>query len=515
MNTRSLHTVTLIFIPLFLFGQSLDFLIEEAEILVKKTETKLEFPTSDSKLLFTYQPLNLKKDNNLNLLEIDLKKLEANQSKKDIGLVFKANANHNFRDAIDEETNTSIITSVRTELEWNILKSGFFDNRIKSKRFDNVVAGLKEEANSVQKELWRRQFKVDYNYVLNNELISLNKTFLSFENGYFDLLNKLYYQKLIKREKLIQVSNQIHVLEEQIQALEKENRLLKDSVSVAYLKVKKLPLLKVQLDSFSLKKQLRKTNYKEENIRLEHHPLNNINLSFYINQNYRYSETAQRFFPSAGIRFKAPLRFNNRKKIIKTKIKILKAQELDKSLGQLNSIITYISEYSEKLKDLQNQYQNWQVLEERIRILKVIKEEFKTQDTGILLLELLEEQFKVLEETLELKKQLYKVITRLFVLSEANTIETLFIPYEFKKTASFEKLLLKNSRDYTIDFQISFIKAKQLPKVEVLKDDLITQNKLKKALINYVLVDNTTQKTVEQFIKEELKRIKRKANESI
>ena len=274
-------------------------------------------------------------------------------------------------------------------------------------------------------------------------------------------------------------------------------------------------MLKVQLDSFSLKKQLRKTNYKEENIRLEHHPLNNINLSFYINQNYRYSETAQRFFPSAGIRFKAPLRFSNRKKIIKTKIKILKAQELDKSLGQFNSIITYISEYSEKLKDLQNQYKNWQVLEERIRILKVIKEEFKTQDTGTLLIELIEQQFKVSEETLELKGQLYKVITRLFVLNEANTIEALFIPYKFKKITSFEKLLLKNSKNYTIDFQINFIKAKQLPKIGVLKEDFTTQNKLKKALIDYVLVDDTAQKTVEQFIKEELKRIKRRTNENI
>jgi len=513
MNKRILHIIILIFFPFFLFGQSLEGLIKDAESLVKKAEVTLKFPENETKIFLPFQQFKLEKNKNLNLLEIDLKTLESNQYKNDIGLVFKVNANHNFSDALDEETNTSIITSVKAEVEWNVLKSGYFDNKTKAERTDNQIAVLKLESNKVQKELWRRQFKVDYNYVLNNEVISLQKTFLSFENDYFDLLNKLYYQKLIKREKLIQVSNQIHVLEEQIKTLEKENVLLRDSVSTAYLKIKKLPLLKVRLDSFLLKETSAKINSKEKNIRLQHHRLNDINLSLYANQNYRYSEATQRYFPSVGIRFKAPLRFNNRKKIIETKIKILKAQEADKSLGQFNSTLTYISEYNEKLKDLQNEYKNWQVLEERIRILKLIKEEFKTQDTGTLLLDFLEEQFRVLENVLQLKRQLYKVITRLFELNKTNKIDALFVPYTFKRTTSLERLVLVNSKSYSLSFQINFLKAKQLS-VAVLKNDLVIQEKLKKASINYVLVNKST-KTVEQFIKEELERIKIKTDESI
>ena len=513
MNKRSLHIIILIFIPFFLFGQSLEGVIKDAENLVKKAEITLTFPENETKIFLPFQQFKLEKNKNVNLLEIDLKTLESNQYKNDIGLVFKANANHNFSDALDEETNTSIITSVKAEVEWNVLKSGYFENQTKAKRVENQIVVLKEESDKVQKELWRKQFKIDYNYVLNKEVIHLQKTFLSFENDYFDLLNKLYYQKLIKREKLLQVSSQIHVLEEQITTLEKENVLLRDSVSTAYLKIKKLPLLKVRLDSFSLKETYAPIHVKEENIHLQQHRLNDINLSLYVNQNYRYSEATQRYFPSVGIRFKAPLRFNNRKKIIETKIKILKAQEADTSLEQFNNTLTYISEYNEKLKDLQNEYKNWQVLEERIRILKIIKEEFKTQDTGTLLLDFLEEQFRILENVLQLKRQLYKVITRLFELNETSKIDALFVPYTFKKTTNLERLVLVSSKKYSLNFQLNFLKAKGLS-VVVLRNDLAIQEKLKNRSINYVLVNKST-KTVEQFIKEEVERIKIKTDESI
>ena len=174
-------------------------------------------------------------------------------------------------------------------------------------------------------------------------------------------------------------------------------------------------------------KEFEKTGFNEDNIKLQHHLVNDLNLSLYANQNFIYSTTAQTFFPSVGIRFRAPIRFNHKKKIIETKIKILKAQETDISVGKYNASLTYIKEYNEKLKDLQNQYKSWQVLEERIRILKVLKRELNSSETGLLLLGLMEEQFRILDNTLQLKRQLYKAITRLFQLNKENRFSRFFL----------------------------------------------------------------------------------------
>ncbi|WP_144895939.1 hypothetical protein [Lutibacter sp. Hel_I_33_5] len=465
----------------------------------------MTFPHQEKNTSLSFIKPGVKKNKNLNLLEIDLKELESNQYKKDIGLVFKASGNHNFRNIIDEETNSYIKTSFRAELEWNVLKMGFVYNKVKAKRIKNIIEILKLDSEKVEKQLWRRQFRIDYNFILNKEVINLHTNFLAFENSFFDFLNKLYYQKLIKRERLLKVSNQIQVLKNQLKTVEKENILLQDSVSEKYLTTKKLPLLVVNLDSFSVTNSPQKKQFAEENIRLQNHALNDINLSFYVNQNYLQTPTLQRYFPAVGFRFKAPIRFNNRKKIIKTKIKILQAQETDKSLGRYNLTITYVNEYNEKLKDLRNQYKSWQVIDERIRVLKLLKQEVETENSGLLILEMMEEQFKVLENMLQLKRQLYKVITRFFELNDTNNLNTLFKHFYFDEKNKKQPLLLKESKKYSLKFQLEFLEAKKIREV-VLEDNQL-RNKLKKSSIIILEKEQKTIKTVENFIEEELKRI--------
>ncbi|MFY0604026.1 MAG: hypothetical protein JXQ93_08750 [Flavobacteriaceae bacterium] len=508
MNFKKLHIVILLFFNSISYSQSIDDVIDEAETLFLKTRKVLVFPNNfiaKNEIDFYYP---IKNNRNINLLNTELKEWESKQYKKDIGLVFKATANYNFRDAIEEETNNYLKGSVRTELEWNVLKMGYFYNRFKSRRLQNDIEVLKLERLGAEKQLWRRQFRIDYNYVLNKEAIQLFEKFEVFENNYFDVLNKLYYQKLIKREKLIKASNQILVLKTQIKTIKKENIILKDSVSNVFHKLEKLPIMKIELDSILLAKESGKLFYKENNIKLQHQPLNDLNLSFYATQNYNYSTNTHKFFPSVGIRFRAPIRFNHRKKIIETKIKILKAQESDVSVGKYNSSLTYINEYNEKLKDLQNQYKSWQILEERIRILKVLKLELNSMETGLLLLDLMEEQFKVLENTLQLKRQMYKVITRLFQLNESIDFQDFFTPFVFEKKENIEVVCLEKSKKYSLPFQLAFLKAKKINSVTVLSTDIEIQKLLRNEKIAFVIVDSKKGISLESYIEQEVQRIK-------
>jgi hypothetical protein len=487
----------------------------EAQNLFAKTKESLVFPESSTHKnnLRFYYPINDFK--NRNLLEQELKKWQSKQYKKDIGLVFKANARYNFRDAIEEDTNNYLKGSVRAELEWNILKMGYVYNRLRSKRLENDIEALKIENSRTQKILWRRQFRIDYNFVLNKEVIQLMSDFLAFENEYFDVLNSMYFQKLIKRERLIEVSNQIAIIKSQQRILTKENEMIKDSVSSQFVNQKKMPLVKIALDSARIVQDFEKNLFKEENVRLQHHPMNDLNLSLYATQNYNYSTNSHKFFPSVGIRFRAPIRFNHRKKIIETKIKILKAQETDKSVGKYNNVITYISTYNEKIRDLQNQYKSWQILEERIRILKILKLELDNAETGLLLLELVEEQFKVLENTIQLKRQLYQTITHLFELNETIQIQDFVIPFEFDQENNEKVFYLQKSKKYSLKFQLAFLRAKKIRNITVLSSDKITQEKLKEEKIAFVIVDAKKGVRLDEYIQKEIQRIKIEQDEAI
>ena len=509
MKTNKILICILLLIVQNISGQSLSELVKEAETLFSKTKNILVFPKEQANKNDIDFYHHIKEDRNVKQLQIDLKNWEEKQCKKDIGLVFKATANYNFRDAIEEETSNYIKGSVRAELEWNILKGGFLKNQVKSKILKNDIEILKIESSNTQKELWRRQFRIDYNYILNKETIAFLEKFEAFENDYFDVLNKMYYQKLIKREKIITSSNQILVLKSQIETIKKENEILQDSVSEIFKNYQKLPIVKIRIDSISLAKEFEKIGFKEDNIKLQHHLVNDVNLSLYATQNYNYSTITQRFFPSVGIRFRAPIRFNHKKKIIETKIKILKAQETDISVGKYNASLTYIKEYNEKLKDLQNQYKSWQVLEERIRILKVLKRQLNSSETGLLLLGLMEEQFRVLDNTLQLKRQLYKVITRLFQLNKEIDFQDFFTPFTFQEMTEEQVICMSKSEKYSIDFQLAFLKAKRINNILVLSNEKELQQKLKQEKIAFVKVDQMKGISSEKFIEDEITRIKR------
>lgn len=507
MKSNYLHIIFL-FISAFLQAQVLDELIVKADSLYDTTKHALNFP---EKSTLHKSPFNfyLRDDNTVNKYQIELKELEAEQYKNDIGLVFKANTNYNFRDAFDEEANSFNKLRVRTELEWNLLKNGFVNNRYKAEQKLNEAQYLRQLDTKYKKQLWRRQFRINYNYISNIEALGLFKSFLKFENEYFDFLHKLYAVKLIKRERLIRVSNHIYILENQIKVLKKENLLLKDSVSKKELHINTLPIFSLNIDSISVAKERYNTICLQENVVLKHKRLSNLNLSVYVNQNFNHSLTKNQYFPSVGIRFRAPIRFNKRAQIIKAKVKLLKAQEKDKKTGQYNRMITYLGGYNEKLKDLQNQHKNWKVVEERIRILKVLKSEFASKETGLLILELVEEQFKILENIIQLKRQLYTVISHLFELHPSENLKDIVKPYAFKKIQVKSKLLFVKSNKYSMNLQFEFMKSKSNYSIQVLQDDFEIQKYLRNKKTPFTIAKKRgTIITIETLIDEEIKKIR-------
>lgn len=495
--------ISILLLSSSLNAQELDRLIEEGDRLFTHTNRQLKFPKNQLGLeqLVFFSPLDTAR--NSHYLELQLLEIEKQQFRQDIGLQFKALANYNFRDVINEETNNFNLGTIRAELEWNVLRSGYSNNRIQGKIKENQFRIQSNALKQNEKILQRRKFRVDYTYAINQEKLYHLEKQLKFQNQYFDFLNKLYFQKYLKREKLIQVSHEISVLEGEIQHLKKENLTLKDSVSVAFQNLKSMPLLSLNLDSIDVSDSYFRSNIilESNNIKLRHKAINDLSLSFYVQENYNYSRAAQRFFPSIGFRFKAPIRLNQRKKIIDTKIKILNAQSMDKSVGRNNKWITAIKSYNEKLKDLKNQYKNWQILEERIRVLTVLKSEINDKDTGILLLENTHEKFKVLANVIQLKRQLYTLLSQILELANWDNIEDIATLFQFEnKEKKSQQFLIKNDPLITLDTQLNYYLLNQKHiQLFVNKGDIAIQQKLKQERIKYGIATKGVTTLIEEI----------------
>jgi len=507
MKTNGLLFVFIILMVTSVPAQELQNLVKEGELLFEKTRPLLAFPKTSTFQSHDHFYSEIDSLRSINFLESELKRFQSKQYLQDIGLVFKATARHNFRNVFDNENNNFNIGQVRAELEWNILGSGYTDNRAKSMRLENERKMLQNNRLREDRILQRRQFRIDYTYAINKETIQLFENFFQFENEYFDFLNKLYFKKYIKREKLIEVGQQINVLKQQMEVLKKENDVLKDSVSANYIHTSELPFLKLEIDSLTYPKNNDNLSLQKENVYLQHKPINDLNFSFYVQESFNYSRAGHRFFPSVGIRFRAPIRLNQRKKIVDTKLKILEAQHIDKSVGKQNQVITLLGGYNEKLKDAQNQYKGWKVLEERIRILSILKSELDHQETGVSLLSLLEEEFKVLENMLQLKRQLYTSLSHIYEVLESKDIHNITSPIDFNAYDQQTRFSLTNSDVFDLNFQIQVLKAKQCTEVEVLESDTLIQQALYKANIKYYTVKELSNPQIAFAIQQELNQI--------
>lgn len=507
MKTNRLIFGLIFLMILKLPAQELQDLVNEGELLFEKTRPMLVFPKTSTFQSKNHFYTQIDTSRSVNFLTSELKKWQSKEHLKDIGLVFKATARYNFRNVFDNENNNFNIGQIRAELEWNILKSGYTYNRSKSQRLENEMKMLQNNQLRADRILMRRQFRIDYTYAINKETIQLFENFFQFENKYFDFLNKLYFKKYIKREKLIEVSQQINVLKNQMEVLRKENDMLKDSVSEKYLHSEHLPFLRLEVDSLSYMNNHENLRLQQENVYLQHKPINDLNFSLYVQESFNYSNAGHRFFPSVGVRFRAPIRFNHRKKVIDTKLKILEAQHIDKSVGRQNRIITLLGGYNEKLKDAQNQYKGWKVLEERIRILSILKSELDNNETGISLLALLEEEFRVLENMLQLKRQLYTSLSHIYEVLESENIESIASPIDFNEYDQKARFSLRRNEAFDLDFQIQVLKAKQCTEVEVLENDTQIQAALTRAKIKYYTVTELSNPEIANAIQKELNQI--------
>ncbi|NRB11603.1 MAG: hypothetical protein HRU35_08390, partial [Rickettsiaceae bacterium] len=301
-------------------GQSLDNLLVTTENLYKDTETKLIFPTENKS--FTFKPYQIA-DSSYTHYQIQLKKEQQKVLKNDPGLVLKATTQYNLNGDLDIETNNFTNSRIKTEVEWNILKSGFLNNSNKVKQLENEIVILDTKKEREQRIAWRRQFRLQYTYSINEELIELFETKQQFLSRYFDVIAALYTKKRVKREKFLVLAQQLNITETELENTKQFNVQLKDSINTAFIG-ESLPLLEIDTlyfrdeftDHNNNNLQKRNDSLRAQNVKLQHHWTNDVSLSAYANYNWLQTNVSNRNFASIGLKLRVPLRFSSKKNLI-------------------------------------------------------------------------------------------------------------------------------------------------------------------------------------------------------
>lgn len=486
------------------FSQTIDELLIVTNSVYEANKSALSFPKNQEYLDPFFNFSKLPESSSVIHNQIAVKEVEKKLHKNNLGLQLKASANYNLDVIPDEETNINIRSSLRTELEWKILKNGFIANRRRALVTQNEIFQLEEDKNRADAELWRRQLKRKYIYAINEELkIVLNQK-QQFLNQYFDVVQSLYQQKYIGRNTIIDLGHQIHINDQKIEGLEVYNKTLQDS-SMLPLQQLKLPLLQVYNTTVDVAHQMKVSeDLALSNAALQSHWLENVNFSVYVNQNWIRLQTQNRDFTSVGLRLTAPLFHSYQKELIQKKQALIKAQFQDKNVGKTNRWIVQFSEYQEKIKDLNGQYKKWELLEEQLRVAQILKEELSTNEFGIKNLDRQRYQFEILETVLEIKKQLYKAVIELKVMVP----DLKYAPFKFKSTMEKQQVMITTESVYPYELQFSFLQAKGISKVFIANPT----EKIKQLGEKYQIeIEQTTSigiKTVDNWINEEIRSLK-------
>lgn len=403
----------------------------------------------------------------LSNLLIQEKQIEQRTLNNELGVAFKLTGFHNFNNNLDEETNELTRARVRSEVEWQLLKTGFFDNRRKAQQLEDDINIIKAKQNLESSILWRRQHRLSYSYAINNELIALHKNKLELLETFFDVVSSLYKDKHLSKDEFIELGFSIKVTQIEISNYETLNHTIRDSILPEYSSAK-LPFIKI------IEKDFKPITHRKsvdtlyiEKLKKSFKWYDDIAFSIFANHNLVYTTSRNRNYSGVGFRLKIPLQRRFKKEALETKIEIYKEQQKDKSIGAYNRALTHYNSYREKLKDLRDQYKKWALLEEEKRRLELLKSNLGDFTIGIKLIKCQMIQFEILKNMLQIKQQLYTVLSHLFELD----------PQLKLKQINFDKSLIKDSYlrysdRYSLKYQIGFLKLKEIHQIKVLETDI-------------------------------------------
>lgn len=440
----------------------------------------------------------------LSNLLIQEKQIEQRALNHQLGLAFKLTGFHNFNNDLNEETNELTRARVRSEVEWQLLKTGWLDNKRKAQQLQDDIAIIQANQQLAQSVLWRRQHRLSYTYAINGELMLLHENKLEVLETFFDVISKLYLDKHVNKDQLIDLGFQIKVTQKEISNYEILNQSIGDSILPEY-KNAKLPFLQIIEEQF--KPITHRTLIDSLNIaKLEKGSkwYDDIAFSVFANHNMVYTTSRNRNYSGVGFRLKIPIQRRFKKEALQTKIQMYQERQKDRSVGAYNRALTHYNSYREKLKDLRDQQKKWTLKEEEKRRLELLKSDLGDITIGMKLIECQIVQFDILKNMLHIKQQLYTALSHLYELDPKLKLKQVNFGHSVIKDC-----YVRHSEAYSLKYQIGFLKLKEIQQIKVLASESKLISELENEGFRVVAIEKISgEKPVDLWMQEALKQLK-------
>jgi hypothetical protein len=426
--------------------------------------------------------------------------------RKDLGFNVTASYQKNTSTPfVDAEDVVIFRQKAQVGLDWDILRGGFLDNRLKAKTIEREMEWLK---NSESSQKSTRPYLISSQQVVVNfnkrKIVVLQKR-QELNAKQIALIEKLWALKKISKDnylKAIQNKTDINGQFELYRSF---------SEKAAQLKLGSKDTIDLPLLDIDFEKLLGKINYSQtqntdstlpayllENAKRESNYLRDIGLKTYVRYSYYdvYTQNIpNRSFMSYGVNLSLPLTFNQKEKreyyLLSKQLENFQQPQAEPGLEFL--LLNYYYDYRYKLKKYFNLVEKRNVYAELIRSEKVKQEFSDLEFNPNTALFILDDYWSNTVELLDLHQDLYKVLLNIKEKIPGSEISDFTFPVTVKEN-------LKDSTFIPPSLKGIYIWSKSLTPSDLsMVSDYIILNNFNQIIVSYKY-DKTYLQTLNEFI---------------
>lgn len=431
---------------------------------------------------------------------IELKQLESDYYKGNIGLGFNAGFLNNPTGGEQDFDNIIYRSRFITDVGWDILRSGYVHNRLKSQIAENEskIAAIED------KELKKNaSFAILWNYIIyqfNLQKIQVLNDRMKLAQDKIDAIKKLYFLNKVDESELLKHLESIAEIRSMFNIYKEFNEQLKLEYQFNSNDTLDLPLIDIKYNTIKERLDGQQedsvTYYMKENIDLKNKFIKDISLRTSVRYSYYDLVTnnpASRDFFSLGISLGIPINFNRKTKqewINLQKESVEYIPESDRITIQ-KSILNNYYEFRYKLKQYTSMHYKRLLYQELLRKENARYSIDYLSFNPVSSLRILDDLMKIDIEMLDLKQQMYLKLISIHTEIPYNKIEELYTIHELDD--EFEKIYASKRsiyiwdnifNNYQLPFLLSYIEKEDFNSVIISYNQKQNNNKIKNNFID-------------------------------
>ena len=398
---------------------------------------------------------------------IELKKLESDYYKGNIGLGFHAGFLNNPSGGEQDFDNIIYRSRFITDVGWDILRSGYVHNRLKSQIADNESRIATIENNELKKNA---SFAILWNYIIyqfNLQKIQVLNDRMKLAQDKIDVVKKLYFLNKVDESELLKHLESIAEIRSMFNVYKEFNEQLKIEYQFNDNDTLELPLIDIKYNKIKERldgQQQDSVAYlMKENIDLKNKFINDISLRTSVRYSYYdlvSTNPGSRDFFSLGVSLGIPINFNRKTKaewIDLQKESVEYIPESDRIMIQ-KSILNNYYEFRYKLKQFTSMHYKRLFYQELLRKENARYAIDYLSFNPVSSLRILDDLMKIDIEMLDLKQQMYLKLISIHTEIPYNEIDELYAIHQLDD--EFEKIYSSKRSIYIWD---NLFENKKLP----------------------------------------------------